>query len=45
MTIFGPAESLKMINRSDPARPNETVTLFDGLFLRKYKRERREILT
>jgi len=33
MTILGPAESFKMMNRPDPA-----VTLFDGLFLRKYER-------
>ena len=39
MTIFGPAESIRMMNWPDP-----TVTLFDGLFLRKYKRWGPEIL-
>ena len=48
MTIFEPAELFKMMNRPDPARPGParpnparpgpTVTLFDGLFLRKYER-------
>ena len=33
MTIFGQAESFKLMNRPDP-----TVTLFDGLFLKKYTR-------
>ena len=40
MNIFGPAESLKKINR-----PGPTITLFNGLFLRKFKRKRCEILT
>ena len=40
MTILGIAESFKTMNLPDP-----TVTLFDGLFLGKYKRWRREILT
>ena len=40
MTILGLAESFKTMNR-----PYPTVTIFDGLFLRKYKRQRREILT
>ena len=31
MTIFGIADSFKTMNRPDP-----TVTLFDGLFIRKY---------
>ena len=33
MTILGPAESIKTMNW-----PGPTVTLFDGLFLRKYER-------
>jgi len=33
MTILGLAESFKTVNQPDP-----NVTLFDGLFLRKYKR-------
>ena len=33
MTIFGPAEFFKTMNRPDP-----TVTLFDVLFFGKYKR-------
>ena len=33
MTILRLAESFKMMNQHDP-----TVTLFDGLFLGKYKR-------
>ena len=43
-----PVESLKMMNRPDPTQPDPTrpdpawpdptVTLFDGLFLRKYER-------
>ena len=40
MTYLGPAESFKMMNRSDPI-----VTLFDGLFLKKSKRLGRDILT
>ena len=40
MTIFGSAESFNTINRSDP-----TVTLFDGLFLKKYERDGRKICT
>ena len=40
MTILGLAESFKMMNRHGPTRPelaqpDPTVTLFDGLFLRK----------
>ena len=38
MTIFGPAESFKTINQPDPTLPDLTVTLFDSLFLGKYKR-------
>ena len=43
MTYLGLAESFKTMNRPDPARPDPTrpeptVTLFDGLFLRKYER-------
>ena len=34
--ILGLAESFKTMNR--PARPDPTVTLFDGLLLRKYER-------
>ena len=33
MTILGQTESFKTMNR-----PGPTVMLFDGLFLRKYKR-------
>ena len=33
MTILGLAKSFKIMNRSDP-----TITLFDGLFIGKYKR-------
>ena len=33
MTYLGLAESFETMNRADPA-----VTLFDDLFLRKYKR-------
>ena len=40
MTILELAESLKTMNR-----PDTTVTLFDGLFIGKYKRWGREILT
>jgi len=32
MALLGLAESLKIMNR-----PGQTVTLFDGLFLAKYK--------
>ena len=39
-TILGQGESFKTMNRPDP-----TVTLYDGLFLGKYKRYRQEILT
>ena len=35
MTILGVAESFKTMNRPNPADP--IVTLFDGLFLTKYK--------
>ena len=45
MTIFGQAELFKTMNWPDPTRPGPTVTLFHGLFLGKYKRWRREILT
>jgi len=43
MTILVPAESFKMMNRPDPtrpdpARPDPAVSLFDGLFLKKYER-------
>ena len=40
MTILGLAKLLKAMNRPDP-----TVTLFDSLFLKKYKRQGIEILT
>ena len=40
MTILGLAESFKTMNR-----PGPIVTLFDGLFLGKYKKQGREILT
>ena len=40
MTILGLAESFKTMNRPDP-----TLTLFDGLFLGNYKRQRIEIFT
>ena len=40
MTIFGLAESFKTMNR-----PDAIVTHFDVLFLGKYYREGREILT
>ena len=43
MTILRLAESFKMMKY--PAQPSSTVTLFDGLFLKKYKRNGREILT
>ena len=43
MTILGLAESFKTLNRPEPAGP--TLTLFDSLFLEKYKRWRLEILT
>ena len=33
------------MNRSSPSRTSSTVTLFDGLFFKKYKRWRLEILT
>jgi len=39
MTILGPAESFKTMSR-----PNPTVTLFDSLFIAKYKRLGRKIL-
>ena len=45
MTIFGPAESFKMMNRPDPTRLGPTVMLFNSLFLRKYERYGPEILT
>ena len=43
MTILGLVESLKTMNLSDSTEPDPTgsgptVTLFDGLFLGKYKR-------
>ena len=38
MNILGLAESLKTMNRPGPARPDPTVTLSDGLFLKKYTR-------
>ena len=40
MTILGLGESFKTVNQPDP-----TVTLYDGLFLGKYKRYRSKILT
>ena len=40
MAILGLAESFKTMNQFDP-----TVTLFDGLFLRKYRRWGRGMLT
>ena len=45
MTILGLAESFKTMNQPSQTRPGSTVTLFDGLFLGKYKRWGREILT
>ena len=33
MTILGVAESFKIMNQ-----PDQTVTFFDGLFLKKYKK-------
>ena len=45
MTILGLAESFKAMNRTDLTRPNPTVPLIDGLFLGKYIRYGREILT
>ena len=39
MTSLGIAKPFKMMNCPDP-----TVTLFDGLFLVKFKRKRRGIL-
>ena len=45
MTILGLAESPKTINRPDLIRPDPTVTQFDSLFIEKYKRQRRKILT
>ena len=45
MTILGPAESFKTMNRPDLSQSDLTVTLFDGLFYGKYKRQGREILT
>ena len=38
MNILGLAELFKTMNRPDPAQPNPTVTLFDGLFLGKFKK-------
>ena len=40
MTILGLAQLFKTMNR-----PGPTVSLFDDLFLSKYKRERLEILS
>ena len=40
MTILGLAESFKTMNRPDPI-----ITLFDDLYLGKYKRYGHEILT
>ena len=34
--MLGTAKSVKIIIRPDSAQPGATVTLFDGLFLRKY---------
>ena len=45
MTILGQAELFKTTIRLDPTRSGPTVTLFDGLYLGKYKRWRREIQT
>ena len=45
MTILRPAESFEMMNRPDPTLPDPAVTLFDGLFLRKYERQDPKILT
>ena len=36
ITILGLSESFKMMNQSDPTRPDPTVMLFDSLFLVKY---------
>ena len=38
MTILGPAESFKMMNRPDPTRHDPTETLFDSLFHKKFER-------
>ena len=45
MTILELTESSKMMNRHDLTQPVPTVTLFDGLFLGKYKSGKRDILT
>ena len=50
MTFLGLAVPFKTMNRLDPARPDPiqpgpTVTFFDDLFLGKYEKNEREILT
>ena len=45
MIILGLAESFNTMNWPAPASPDPTVTLFDCLFIGKYKRKGREILT
>ena len=44
MTILELAELFKMMNLPDPARPDTTVPVFDGLFLGKHKLKEREII-
>ena len=38
MNILGLAESFKPMKRQDLTQPDPTVTLFDSIFLLKYKR-------
>ena len=38
LTILEIAESFNKTNQPDPTRPGPTITLFDGLFLGKYRR-------